>query len=138
MLSIDGTLVVSFLIIWILLLVLSKLFFNPVRKIMEEREAKIQDSRGACKKALETYEQNLHEIEARLKSGRAEAELIREEFEMEALKEKSRLLEEINTEYRSQMERAKTELNEAMKDLKKELKSEALILAERIEQRLLH
>jgi len=53
MISIDASLIVIFLIVWVLVFVLSRLFFHPLRKVMQEREDKVQGSREACEKSTE-------------------------------------------------------------------------------------
>jgi len=52
------------------------------------------------------------------------------------LREKSLFLEEVNSEYRNEVDKAREELEETIGNLKKELGSKAVILAKRIEQRL--
>jgi len=47
------------------------------------------------------------------------------------------MLAEISTEYRSQVEKARKQLERQAKSLKRELDIEAMHLAERIEQKLL-
>lgn len=104
---------------------------------MEEREDKVQGSREDHQKSTEVYEKTVYEIEDRLKSARVLSEQIKESFEREALKERERMLEEISTEYRGQVEKARKQLENQTKSLKRELDTEARHLAERIEQKLL-
>ncbi len=104
---------------------------------MEEREDKVQGNREAHQKSTEVYEKTVYEIEDRLKSARVLSEQIKESFEREALKERERMLEEISTEYRGQVEKARKQLENQTKSLKRELDTEARHLAERIEQKLL-
>lgn len=137
MISIDASLIVIFLIVWVLVFVLSRLFFHPLRKVMQEREDKVQGSREAFEKSTEVYEKTVCEIEERLKSAKALCEQTKESFEHEALKERERMLAEINTEYRSQVEKARKQFERQAKSLKRELDIEAMHLAERIEQKLL-
>lgn len=105
---------------------------------MTERETRIQKNKESHRKAIEAYEQSINEIEENLKAARAISDRTREKLEKEALGEKNRLLEEINAEYRSQVEKASRRLKEQMKTLKKRLGKESEDLAERIEKRLLH
>lgn len=136
MISIDGTLIISFLIVWGLVIVLTKLFFNPVRRMRRERESRIQEAKKTCQKTLQAYQECIEKIEENLKLARIEANKEKEEFEITALREKSLFLEEVNSEYRSQVDKARGELEETIGNLKKELGSKAVILAKRIEQRL--
>jgi F-type H+-transporting ATPase subunit b len=138
MIQIDATFLVIFFIVWVLVFVLSKVFFKPVSKIRDEREGVILKNRNASQRALESYEQSIQEIERALKTAKASAEATKEGIELEALKEKSRLVAEVSLECRVQVEKAKEQLNEEIQRMKKGLESETEVLAERIERRLLN
>jgi F-type H+-transporting ATPase subunit b len=137
MIDIDASFIAIFLIVWILVFVLSRLFFNPLRKIIEKREAKIRGREEAYQESTEVYEKTVLEIEERLKSARVFSEQTKDSLNHEALKERERMLEEIGTEYRSQVEKAQEQLEKQTKNLRRELGAESELLAERIEQKLL-
>ena len=117
--------------------VLSRLFFNPLRKIMEEREAKVKGRQEAFKESTEVYEKTVCEIEERLKSARILSEQTKDNLKHEAVKERERMLEEISTGYRNQVQKAHEKLEKQTTSLRRELGAEAKLLAERIEQKLL-
>jgi F-type H+-transporting ATPase subunit b len=137
MISIDASLIVIFIIVWVLVFVLSRLFFNPLRKIMEEREAKVSRSREASQRSAEAYEKTIYEIDERLKSARTLSEKEMESIKHLALKERERLLEKISAEYRSQVAEAQEQLEKQATGLRSELSTEAGLLAARIEQKIL-
>jgi F-type H+-transporting ATPase subunit b len=137
MIDIDASFIAIFIIVWVLVFVLSRLFFNPLRKIMEERDAKVKGRREAFQESTEVYEKTVYEIEERLKSARVLSEQTKESFKHEALKERERMLEEISTEYRSQVAKAQEQLEKQTTSLRRELGAEAELLSERIEQKLL-
>ncbi len=137
MIDIDASFIAIFIIVWIMVFVLSRLFFNPLRKIMEEREAKVKGRQEGFQESTEVYEKTVCEIEERLTSARLLSEQTKDNLKHEALKERERMLEEISTEYRSQVEKAQEKLEKQTTSLRKELGAEAMLLAERIEQKLL-
>lgn len=137
MLSLDANVLVVFAIIWILVFVLSKLFFNPVRRVRDRRDHGIAADREARLKALETYDRSLADIESSLKSAKAAAESARNLLEQEALKEKTRLLAEVSAECRHQVEEARADLERATREIQDRLEKEASVLAEKIEKKLL-
>jgi len=137
MIDIDASFVAIFIIVWIMVFVLSRLFFNPLRKIMEEREAKVKGRQEAFQESTEVYEKTVCEIEERLKSARILSEQTKDNLKHEALKKRERMLGEISTEYRSQVEKAQEKLEKQTTSLRRELGAEAKLLAERIEQKLL-
>jgi len=137
MIDIDASFIAIFIIVWIVVFVLSRLFFNPLRKIMEEREAKVKGRQEAFQESTEVYEKTICEIEERLKSARVLSEQTKDNLKHEALKKRERMLGEISTEYRSQVEKAQEKLEKQTTSLRRELGAEAKLLAERIEQKLL-
>ncbi|NIM57882.1 MAG: hypothetical protein GTO16_02925 [Candidatus Aminicenantes bacterium] len=137
MIEIDASFIAIFIIVWILVFVLSRVFFNPLRKIMEEREDKVKGRQEAFRESTEVYEKTVYEIEERLKSARILSEQTKDNLKHEALKERERMLEDISTEYRNQVEKAQQELEKQTASLRRELSAEAESLAERIEQKLL-
>lgn len=137
MLSINGTAIVTFLIVWVLVLVLTRIFFKPVLRILDERSGRIAKDREAAAAALDSYENDLRRVEEDLKEARAAGDAIRSTAEIEALKEKSRLVREVQAEARADVEKAKQELRLEMEAIKKELGARTAEIAETIEKRIL-
>lgn len=138
MLSLDGNVIVVFLIVWVLLFALTKLFFNPVRRIRDAREKAIRENKEAFEKAIGSYEESARQVDQALKEARSAAENVRVSLEADALKEKTRLIGDINAECRSQVDRAKADLDKSVRELKDRLESEAAGLAEQIEKKFLN
>ncbi len=137
MLSINATALVVFAVVWILVLVLTRIFFKPILRILDERSKRISKDKAAANEALKAYENDLRRIEEGLKEARAAADAIRASAEAEALKEKSRLVREVQAEGRAEVEKAKEELLREMEKLKKELDARTAEIAETIEKRIL-
>ena len=137
MLSINATAIVVFLVVWVLVLVLTRLFFKPVLRILDERAALIAKDKATASEAREATERDLRRIEEGLKDARAAADAIRDKAESEALKEKGRLVREVQAESRAEVEKAKAELAREMETLKKELEARTGEIAESIERRIL-
>ncbi len=137
MLYLDANVIIVFLIVWILLAVLTKFFFNPVRRIRDQRDQEVDANLHSRDETVGAYERSIQEIEASLREARAAAEAARISLEDEGLKEKSRLIAEIGAECRSQVERARADLSGMMTELKGRLESEASHLANEIEKKLL-
>jgi len=137
MLEIDATFLIVFLLVWILVLALSKIFFKPVSRILKERDERIRKDQAATRETLDTYEKNILRIEERLKEARTEAEALRQKLEADAARDKSRLIQDLSAEYRDQIDRAKAELDAQVDRLKKDLDREADRLAQEVEKRVL-
>jgi F-type H+-transporting ATPase subunit b len=137
MLSINATALVVFAVVWILVIVLTRLFFKPVLRVLDERAGRIARDKAAADEARKAYEADLKRIEDGLKEARAAADAIITTAETEALKDKSRLVREVQAEGRAEVERAKAELQREMETLKKELDKRTVEIAESIEKRIL-
>jgi F-type H+-transporting ATPase subunit b len=137
MLSINATALVVFAVVWILVIVLTRLFFKPVLRVLDERAGRIARDNAAADEARKAYEADLKRIEDGLKEARAAADAIITTAETEALKDKSRLVREVQAEGRAEVERAKAELQREMETLKKELDKRTVEIAESIEKRIL-
>lgn len=138
MLSIDVSAIIIFVIVWALVLILGRIFFKPVSRILDERAGRIARDQSAASEALEAYDRDLRRIEESLKEARAAADGIREKAEIEALKEKSRLIREVQAEGRAEVEKAKEELVRQIEALKAELEAAAGEFAEKIEKRIMN
>jgi len=138
MLSIDLTFAVIFLLVWVLVLILSRVFFKPVGRMMEERGSRSRENKEAARKALDAYAQGLRKIEEDLKEAKAASDKIQEALETEALRERSRLLSDLHAESRKQVEKAREEINGEIDRLKSELAGEVERLAGEVERKVLN
>ena len=137
MLDINATFLVTFAVVWILVLVLGKVFFHPYQKLRAEREGRITSDRQASQRASEQNQRSLHDIDQSVKTARAAASRIREDIEAAALREKTRLLSEVGTAAKAEVDGARAGLLRELDGLKAELQAKAAGLAESIEKRLL-
>lgn len=137
MLSIDISLVVIFAIVWILVVVLSKVYFNPLRRVMSQRDGQIQQDQDAARDALDKYARVIQRIEEEISAAKATARETREEWAREAQKEKENMIEEVSQDCRQQVQKAHREMDERIRHLKKELAPQSHDLAEKIAKRLL-
>src|SRR4030042_4329875 len=109
MLSVDITALFVFLIVWVLVIVLTRVFWKPVRKIIDEREGRLQDARRATRHSREECEESLRNVEQSLRRTPLEAGRLRDSLAAEAGGERSRLLAEVRAEARRLGEGAKAE-----------------------------
>jgi len=137
MLQIDPSIILIIAIVWILVVVLTKTVFNPIRRVMRDRDEGIATDREAGNQAELKYESSLRRIEEDIKKARAAAYSIQDSLEKEALKEKEKLLAEVSRACRAQVDEAQQELQKQVQDLKSDLKQESARLAEKIEEKLL-
>jgi F-type H+-transporting ATPase subunit b len=138
MLSVNATILVTFALVWILFFFLSKSFFKPVRRILDERSARIEKAKAETQAALDAYDKGLREVEEELKKARAASAEIWDRSELEALKEKSRIVQDMQAESLAQVEKAKQELERHVERLKKDIDARTDEIAADIERRILN
>jgi len=138
MLDIDfAAVAIVFLLVWVLVFVLKRVFFTPVDRARSRRQALLGGDKDAFRNAVAVYENSVQTIETTLKSARSAADTIQAGLEAQALQEKGRIVSSTTGEYRSQVLKARQELDEEVKGLKKELEAQVDAFAENIEKRLL-
>ncbi len=137
MLQIDASLLVTFFVVWILVFVLSKVFWKPMSRITGERDALLAADREASRRGGEAYEKSLQDVAAAMKTARAAADKARDDIEADALREKSRLLAETGAVSKDRLEKARAQVRDDIARLRSELAVEAERLAGDIEKRLL-
>ncbi len=138
MLSIDFSIIVIFVIVWVLVLVLTKVYFKPVGRVMRKRDGQIQQDQDATQEALDKYGKTLERIEEDIRAAKTLARETREKFEREAQKEKESMIEEVSQECRVQVQKAQQELKEKVECLRKELEPRGQDLAKNIAKKLLN
>jgi F0F1-type ATP synthase membrane subunit b/b' len=137
MLEIDGTIIITFAAVWILVVFLSRFFFRPLQKIRAERETRLTGDREASRLAAEENTADLKSVDAALKAARTAADKIRDDLELEAVREKARLLAEVGRTAKEEVDKAKDEMAREIDGLKAQLTAQAQALSESIEARLL-
>ena len=138
MLTVDATLLVVFFIVWILLFVLKRIFFKPLKDIMARRDKTITENLRAGEEVKTRYEASIAKIEEDLKAARLRAKETQEKFTADALREKERMLSAIGQECRERVNEAKERLEQKVDELKEDLAAESGVLSEKIEKRLLN
>lgn len=138
MLQIDLTFLAVFALVWILVIILNRFFFRPYLGIREKRQKILKENEEASMQAMREYEEHLREIEERLKEARQESSLLREKIISRTLEDKARLVSEIQSEVKQQVETARAELARQTEELKKELDREVERLARQVEERVLN
>lgn len=137
MIQIDASLLIVFFIVWILVFALTRLFFNPLKKVIKDRQDGIEKNRAAGEKSMEAVKLTVQKIEEELKSAKAQSQKIKENFEKKALEERERMLAGVSAEWRSEIDKAKKQLKVEARKLREDLEPETLRLAETIEDKFL-
>lgn len=110
MLNLDSSLFVVVVLVWLLLMVLDKLYFKPVGAVIDERETKIKRESAQIESMTNEIEEKTRHIETVLKDAKKESTKIREEL----IKKGEEVREKIAADARK---RSKEHFASKMKDL---------------------
>ena len=138
LLSIDASLVIVLIIFVVLIVFVNRLVFQPIVKVLDERERHTTGADAEAKKYLKRYEQRLSEYQEKIREARAESYRMLESQRSEALSERGRILLEVKTEVAEKIETKKKEIDLVCKDAQMRLESDARATAESISRNLLN
>lgn len=122
--------------VFVLFLILSYLLFDPVRKVLNDRQERIQGDLDSAEEDKNIAAEIKAEYEAKLRSIHQEAEEILSDARQKAIRNEARIVDEAKEEASRIMKRAadeaEMEKNRAMDDIKHEMILVASMMAEKV------
>ena len=122
--------------VFFLFLGMSYLLFNPARKLLKDRQDRIDNDIKSAKNDKEEAATLKLEYESKLKNIDKEAEAILSEARQKAIKNESKIIEEAKEEasriIKRAQEEAELEKKHAMDDMKQEMIQIAALMAEKV------
>ncbi len=136
MISVDWTLGLQFLNFIILLIILNKLLYRPLKKIIDERRETITSSHAAAKDLEADIDEKMQRYQQQLSDAKIQANEERNKIKKAASEEEARILSEAHEKATARLHTIKAqvanEAGEASKTLKSEVKSLAGQIATKI------
>ena len=125
MLNLDSSLLVIIALVWILMLILDRVYFKPVKDVIIKREGKISLESGQIEKMIQEIEEKTGRVENILSEAKWDAAALKEELiqEGEEIKEKIRIdtREESEQVFVKKMKELDREILAAREKLEKEI-----------------
>lgn len=122
--------------VFFLFLLMSYLLFNPARKLLKDRQDRIDNDINHAKEDKESAAALKAEYEGKLKDIDKEAEAILSEARQKALKNETRIVDEAKAEasriIKRAQEEAELEKKHAMDDMKQEMIAIASLMAQKV------
>ncbi|MCW8893447.1 MAG: hypothetical protein OQK50_09910 [Deltaproteobacteria bacterium] len=137
MISVDWTLGLQFLNFIILLLILNKLLYRPLMKIINERREAIEGSHATAKELEIAIDEKMRRYQQQLNDAKVLANDERNQLQKAAADEEAKLLSEANGKAAAQLQIIKQQVAVEAKKASNTLKSEAESLAEKIATKIL-
>lgn len=137
MISVDWTLGLQFLNFIILLIILNKLLYRPLKKIIDERRETISSSHAAAKNLEADIDDKMHRYQQQLNEARNQANEARNKLKKAASEEEARILADAHGKATSRLQVIKSQVANEADGASKTLKSEAKSLAGQIATKIL-
>src|SRR5215471_4073730 len=125
------------LIILIFYFILRTLFFQPLLKVMAERDARTLGAQQAAEAAQAAAAEKVHQYEEALKQARAKVYAEQEADRKKLLDERAAVLKEARTKAGAEVNAAKERMAAEFASAKKEIENTAVQLAAEIARRVL-
>jgi F-type H+-transporting ATPase subunit b len=132
LISVNFTLLVQLANFLILLVILNFLLFKPVLRVLDEREALVNESAELKTRLGGLADENIDEYESRLYSAKQEAMGIRATLRNESLTEYRRVLQAARDESAVELEATRKKITDQAEVSRKALQGEANSLAQGI------
>ncbi|MBP6820918.1 MAG: ATP synthase F0 subunit B [Acidobacteria bacterium] len=137
-LSIDGSFLVVFISILVLIFILNRTLFKPINQVLDERERLGAGRMSEAKQLLAQYDQRLNGYEQQIQTARAEAYQFMEAQRREAQGSRAEMIAQIKGETASQVAAAREDISKQTADAKTNLEGEARAMAAVISSQILH
>ena len=137
MLELNFSFVFIFLLVWGLMLVLNRIYFRPVGRILDEREARVKGDSEKLDSLVREIEEKTRRVEVMIADARNESFRIREGWIRKGEEFRETLIENARgksaRQFEEQMKRLETEIAAAQK----QLESEITVFSQRIKEAFL-
>ncbi len=137
MISIDVSLVVVILNFILLLIVLNKVAFKPLREMLEKRQKQIQDDIDSAGKSKEDAQQLLKTQEEEYKQATTEARHLRDKIKKEAQIEADKIIDEAHAQNKKLLADGEKRLEMESKKALKSLEGEVATLVAELSSKVL-
>ena len=137
MISVDWTLGLQFLNFIILLVVLNKLLYRPLKKIIAERDETVKGSLAAAKNLEADIDDKMQRYQQQLSDAKIQANDERNKLKKAANDEEAKILHEAQGKAATRLQAIKAQVGLEAEDAGKTLKKEAGSLAGQITTKIL-
>ncbi len=133
----DGTLFVQLVLFVVFLFTLKPLLFDPMMKLFEEREKRIEGTRRKASKEDERSAKALAEYEKILAAAREAGTVERDSLRTAGLKQESELLGKVRTQTAATIEQGRAAIAQEAQAARRQLKADAAALGRELASKVL-
>jgi F0F1-type ATP synthase membrane subunit b/b' len=122
----------TFILVWILYWLVSRLFLNPLQRVLRQRHESTEGLRQAAESRLKSAEQKTAEYQEALRAGAAEIYRQQEQERQKALERRTAAVQEARKRAEQRIAEARQEIERDTQQAKQTLAGESEQMAERI------
>lgn len=137
MISVDWTLLLQFANFIVLLLILNRLLYRPLQRIMLQRRETIAGDQGRAESLQADIEAKMQKYQEQLNSAKSEANTERNQLKKDAAHKESEILAAAHAKATDQLQQIKERVAEESRQAEQTLRAETKSLAERIATKVL-
>ena len=134
MLDLDISVLFVIAILWITLIILNKIYYKPVGKIIEKRELKIEKDSKEIEDLAFALVEKTSEIETVLKNAKKESMKIKEELIKKGDEVREKILADSREGAKKIFSEKMSELDEELKKAEEKLKEQVDVFSRKIEE----
>ena len=121
----------------IFLFFLKRIFFDPLRKTLEQRSLRIEGAQKEAEEIRNASKDRLSDVDRRMRDARRESDAYMAQLSRQALSEKSRIVSARRSETEKLLSEAKLDLQKKTSEAAEELQSQSRDFARQIASRIL-
>ncbi len=137
-LSIDGSFLVVFISIFVLIFILNRTLFKPINQVLDERERLGAGRMSEARQLLAQYDDRLSRYEQQIQAARAEAYQFMEAQRREAQADRAEMIAQVKSETAVQIAAAREDISKQANAAKANLEGEARAMAAVISTQILN
>ncbi len=137
MISVDWTLLLQFANFIVLLLILNRLLYRPLQRIMRQRRETIAGDQGRAESLQADIEAKMQKYQEQLNAAKSEANTERNQLKKDAAHKEAEILAAAHAKATDQLQQIKERVAEESRQAEQALRSETKSLADRIATKVL-
>ena len=134
MLNLDSSVFIVVVLVWLLLMVLDKVYFKPVGTVIDEREAKIKRESDLIDAMTADIEEKTLHIETTLKDTRKEAARIKEELIKKGESVREKIVTDAREKSKELFKSKMIELDREIEDAEKQLVDQVALFSDKLKE----
>jgi F0F1-type ATP synthase membrane subunit b/b' len=134
MLNLDSSLFFVIGLVWILMIIIEKIYLRPMRNIVEQREQKIEDESGLIESMTRQIKEQTGMIENAIKEAELDSAVIKEELIKEGEKARTQIVIDTRENSKEMFTEKMTELEKDIAAAEKQLEKEIEVYSRKIKE----